>query len=103
MSFSLADLPFIGEAFRGLDLDLFTRLIEKPDNVQVFSDQNRRRARALANALRNLGVRRFRAYWILGRLQVDLQMRLWVETVLFSMGKPWSDLVSGFKPLRTPL
>lgn len=46
-----------------------------------------------------LNYQRFKRFWILYRLSVNLQVRLFVEAVMFSMGKPWSDLVSGFKPL----
>ena len=54
-------------------------------------------------AIRRIGHSRFEMFWIPYRLLIGLQMRLWIETILFSMGKPWSDLVSGFKPLRARL
>ena len=56
--------------------------------------------RSVRDAVRRLGIENFERFWIPGRLLVSLQIRLFVETVLFSMGKPWSELVSGFKPLR---
>ncbi len=85
---------------RGVEKELFTHKVERPGQLRVFHDQAMVRARRLASAVRNLGYSRFRAFWILERLEVSLQLRLWVETVLFSMDKPYSDLVSGFKPLR---
>lgn len=57
-------------------------------------------ARGVRDAAKRLGYERFSRLWIPWRLLISLQVRLFVETVMFSMGKPWSDLVSGFKPLR---
>ena len=57
-------------------------------------------ARGIRDAALQLGYRRFKRLWIPWRLFVSLQVRLFVETVLFSMDQPWSELVSGFKPLR---
>ena len=85
---------------RGLEKELFTRKVEKPRQMAVFHKQAMARATRLARAVRRVGYGRFREFWILERLEVALQLRLWVETVLFSMDKPFSDLVSGFKPLR---
>ena len=56
--------------------------------------------RGVRDVCRSIGYERFERFWIPWRLMVSLQVRLFVETVLFSMGKPWSELVSGFKPLR---
>ncbi len=56
--------------------------------------------RGVRDACLKLGIRRFKRLWIPWRLMVSLQVRLFVETVLFSMDEPWSELVSGFKPLR---
>lgn len=96
-------LEDIGALFRPAELELFTLLMERPNQVAVFTKTNKERATRIAHALYRLGYREFRNYWIIQRLQVGLQMRLYVETILFSMGTPWSVLVSGFKPLRTPL
>ncbi len=93
----------LAKALQPAQLELWVRLIERPKDVGVFTRQNKSRATRIASALHRLGYGKFRSYWIIARLQVDLQMRLYVETILFSMGTPWSDLVSGFKPLRTPL
>ena len=60
-------------------------------------------ARGIRDAAEKVGYRRFARLWIPWRLLVSLQVRLFVETVMFSMGKPWSELVSGFKPLRMNL
>ena len=59
-----------------------------------------RLGRGVRDAALKIGYRRFERLWVPYRLMVGLQVRLFVETVLFSMDKPWSDLVSGFKPLR---
>ena len=85
---------------KALEKELFTTKVEKPDQLEVFHKQAMVRATRLARAVRFIGYHRFREFWILERLEVSLQLRLWVETVLFSMDKPFSNLVSGFKPLR---
>ena len=47
-------------------------------------------------ALRSIGYAKFRKYWRVGRLLVGLQTRLFVEEVMTFMGKPWSQLKTGF-------
>jgi len=44
----------------------------------------------------------FAPMWIVARTLISLQARLYVEQVLFSLGKPWSDLIAGFKPAEGP-
>lgn len=40
--------------------------------------------------------------WRFARTLLPLQFRLLVEQILWDAGPPWSDLVSGFKPLGVP-
>lgn len=47
-------------------------------------------------ALESIGYAKFRIYWRVGRLLVGLQTRLFVEEVMTFMGKPWSNLKTGF-------
>ena len=94
---------FTRAASLGLAMELLTLEVEHAGAIGVASRQSKSRATRLARAISSLGVQRFSEWWIPHRLAVNLQLRLWVESVLFSMNKPWSDLVSGFKPLRQPL
>ncbi len=93
----------LAEAAFALSLDLLTREIDSPGRIRTFNDQASRRARKLADAMSQRGFAKVSRFWKTRRLTVNLQLRLYVEAVLFSMGKPWSDLVSGFKPLRVNL
>ncbi len=93
----------VAEAKFALDLDVLTRELEHTGRLITFNQQARKRARKLADAMSKSGHRRVAEFWKTRRLTVSLQLRLYVEAVLFSMGKPWSDLVSGFKPLRVNL
>ncbi len=93
----------IGSALFGLDIELLTLEIENWRAVSVFAKNSKARATRIAKAASRRGIRKFREYWVPRRLSVSLPVRLYVEAVLFSMGSPWSDLVSGFKPLRVPL
>ena len=52
-------------------------------------------------ALRHIGYPRFRKYWRVGRLLVGLQTRLFVEEVMTFMGRPWSDLKTGFDTISS--
>ena len=81
-------------------LDVLTREIESPGRIRTFNNQASRRARKLADAMSKRGYTKVARFWKTRRLTVNLQLRLYVEAVLFSMGKPWNGLVSGFKPLR---
>ena len=92
-----------GAATLGLEKELITLRVESVRAIVVDSRTSKERATRFARATARLGFKRFEAWWVPERLSVGLQLRLWVESVLFSMNKPWSDLVSGFKPLRTPL
>jgi len=47
----------------------------------------------------HLAFKGFKYHWKLRRTWVPLQLRLAVEQHLYSKGKPWSSLVSGFRPL----
>lgn len=93
----------LAEAAFALSLDLLTREIDSPGRIRTFNDQARQRARSLAESMSRRGYTKVAEFWKTRRLTVNLQLRLYVEAVLFSMGKPWSDLVSGFKPLRVNL
>lgn len=93
----------LAEAALAIDLELLTREIESWRRIRVFNDAASQRARRLADSISKRGWPKFAQYWKVRRLSVTLQLRLYVEAVLFSMGKPWSDLVSGFKPLRVNL
>ncbi len=93
----------IGEATRGLAMELLTLSVESGSAMRVFATQSKARATRLARAAAARGYPLFSRWWVAARLGVSLQTRLWVESVLFSMNKPWSDLVSGFRPLRVPL
>ncbi len=55
---------------------------------------------ALKTFSRDEGFDRIAAWWHYGRTQISLQMRLYAEQVFSDMGKPWSDLISGFGPIR---
>ena len=52
-------------------------------------------------ALRSIGYAKFRRYWRVGRLLVGLQTRLFVEEVMTFMGRPWSDLKTGFDTISS--
>lgn len=86
-----------------LEIAVFVYVLRAKGLVSLGSDLLRGLGGGVRAALDDLGYDRFRQFWVPGRLIVSLQLRLFVESVLFSMGKPWSDLVSGFKPLRWEL
>ncbi len=46
-----------------------------------------------------IGFAAFVYRWRILRQMVDLQSRLLIEQVLYEMGPPWSDLITGFKPI----
>lgn len=75
-------------------------VLESRDAWAAGVNQVTRMGVALRRAIMGRGIEGFSRLWIPARLLVSLQLRLFVETVLFSMGKPWSELVSGFKPLK---
>ena len=50
--------------------------------------------------LRRVGIRKWSEYWHYGRQLISLQHRLFYEQVYSDMGEPWSELVTGFGPLR---
>ena len=52
-----------------------------------------------STTLRSIGFRKWASFWHLGRQMIDLQTRLMLEQVYSDMGKPWSDLITGFGPL----
>lgn len=52
-------------------------------------------------ALKSIGYPKFRLYWRVGRLLVGLQTRLFVEEVMTFMGKPWSNLKTGFDTISS--
>ncbi len=53
----------------------------------------------LATAVHGYGARRFRKLWVRARLLVGLQSRLFIEQVLWELGGPFRDLVTGFRPV----
>ncbi len=55
----------------------------------------------IEGALRHIGFPKFRMYWRVGRLLVSLPTRLLVEEVLTYMGRPWSDLKTGFDTISS--
>lgn len=81
-------------------LAIFVTALENDTAYTAMVNYTSSLGRGVRNAARAIGYDRFERLWIPWRLMVSLQVRLFVETVLFSMGKPWSELVSGFKPLR---
>ena len=91
------------EATFALDLDLLTKEMRSARRLRTYNAAARARARSLAEAMSRSGYPKISEFWKTRRLTVNLQLRLYVEAVLFSMGQPWSDLVSGFKPLRVNL
>ena len=78
-------------------------LIDSPGLVRGVTSYLGSVGGSLSAGMKRIGYERFARFWIPYRLLVSLQLRLFVETVAFSMGKPWSNLVSGFKPLRMRL
>lgn len=50
--------------------------------------------------IRETGFVAFRARWAYYRQLMSLQGRLLIEQILWGMGKPWSLLISGFKPVE---
>lgn len=57
-------------------------------------------AGALKDLMKETGIREWARFWHYGRTQISLQMRLFAEQVYSDLGKPWSDLVTGFGPLK---
>lgn len=93
----------LADVFKAVDYEFLLLEIESWRGVKVYNQTARARARRMADAISKRGYPKFSEYWKTKRLGVSLQMRLYTEAILFSMGKPWSDLVSGFKPLRVNL
>lgn len=86
-----------------VEISVLAQVLRSREIVDGASDLISYLGRAIRDGIVDLGYQRFSRFWIPMRLTVGLQLRLFVETVLFSMGKPWSELVSGFKPLRWPM
>ena len=112
MEKSIRSLPLIflfiheslfGAATLGAEKELITLAVESRRKVIVDSRTAKERNTRFAAAAAGIGYEMFSHWWVTERLAVGLQLRLWVESVLFSMNKPWSTLVSGFRPLRVPL
>ncbi len=53
-----------------------------------------------ANNTPRVAVLGFEYHWKIIRVWVSLQFRLAVEQVLYEKGQPWSDLVTGFGPVK---
>ena len=90
-------------AGRGLEIELFTLAVESPKTIRLETLVARGRADRLAKAMHRLGVKKFTNWWTSKRLLVGLQLRLYVESVAFSIGGEYAEVVTGFKPLRVPL
>ena len=88
---------------RGIEIELFTLEAESASAVALATKVSRGRADRLAKAIHTVGLPKFTAWWTTRRLAVSLQLRLYVESILFSIGGGYAELVSGFKPLRVPL
>ncbi len=56
-------------------------------------------ADALKGLMKEIGFRKWAKFWHYGRTQISLQVRLFVEQVYSDLGKPWSDMITGFGPL----
>jgi len=77
------------------------------DTTDVFVQGSERIAAMVEDWVRSyvelnpasLAFKGFKYHWKLVRTWVPLQLRLAVEQHLYSKGKPWSSLVSGFRPL----
>ena len=49
--------------------------------------------------IKEVGFRKWARFWHYGRTLIDLQSRLFFEQIYSDLGKPWSDLVTGFGPV----
>ena len=94
----MVNLP--GPLDEAAGIAVLVSVLESREATAFAINYTARIGRGVRDAVRAVGYERFARLWIPWRLMVSLQVRLFVETVLFSMGKPWSELVSGFKPLR---
>ena len=67
-------------------IDEFTRMLEDTQ-------------KETSATLKTIGFSRWARFWHIGRQLISLQQRLLLEQIYSDMGKPWSDLITGFGPL----
>lgn len=83
----------LGDVAFSIDLHRFS-------DIQNATKVMRQRARLLMKAARSQGFTTVKGNWRWLRLNVSLQFRLFAEQVFWVMGKPWSSLITGFKPIE---
>ncbi len=55
---------------------------------------------AVVHLIQEVGFRKWSRYWHYGRTQISLTTRLFVEQVYSDLGDPWSQLITGFGPIK---
>lgn len=55
---------------------------------------------SLVQLMDDTGFEKWARFWHYGRTMIPLTMRLFCEQVFSDRGKPWSELVTGFGPIR---
>ena len=56
-------------------------------------------AQSLKDLMKETGILKWARFWHYGRTQIPLTKRLFAEQVFSDLGKPWSDLITGFGPI----
>ena len=64
--------------------------------ISRLTDGYNTEAAALKHLMTETGFIRWARFWHYGRTQIPLTKRLFAEQVFSDLGKPWSDLVTGF-------
>ncbi len=68
--------------------------------ISRYTDGLAAEARALKGLMKETGFKEWARFWHYGRTTIPLTKRLFAEQVFSDLGKPWSQLVTGFGPIR---
>ena len=67
--------------------------------IDRYSQMLEDTSKEVSATLKTIGFVRWAGFWHIGRQLISLQQRLLLEQIYSDMGKPWSDLITGFGPL----
>jgi len=55
---------------------------------------------AVVDLIEESGFRQWAKFWHYGRTQISLTTRLFIEQIYSDLGEPWSQLITGFGPIK---
>lgn len=92
-------IPGLGTLLGAVSVRAWVREL-RAFGIKRLTDGYTAEANALKQLMKETGVKDWARFWHYGRTQISLQMRLFAEQVYSDLGKPWSELVTGFGPLK---